>query len=373
MLIGIPKEQKTLEKRIALTPDGARELVAQGHQVMVETGAGVGSFFEDLEYQKAGCQIILSAEELWKRADLIVKVKEPQESEFGYLRPNLLLFTYLHLASEPAVTDALLETGTRSIAYELVYDRHGGLPLLQPMSEIAGKLAVINGSFYLLSHQGGRGLLLGGSTGVARGKVVIIGGGAAGAAACEVALGMGAYVTVLERDRYRMEQLKSRFGNHLNLGYSTSASIQRFCSEADLLVGAVLIPGATAPKVVTREMVAGMKPGSVIVDISIDQGGCVETIKTTSLKEPTFVDMDVVHYGVGNMPAQTPRTSTMALTSATLPYVSRIASGISNWTPDLVAAISTYDGKLTNQAVAKSLKLPFVPVDQAVAQGPVAV
>jgi alanine dehydrogenase len=355
MLVGIPKEQKTLEKRVAITPDGAKELINLGHKVLIQRDAGLGSFFSNEEYLLAGCKIVDTPEEIWN-CDLVVKVKEPQEEEFKFLSENTQLFTYLHLASEPEVTKALLECKTTSIAYELISDSSGLLPLLQPMSEIAGKLAVINGSFYLLAPQEGRGLLLGGSTGVERGRVVILGGGAAGAAACEVALGMGANVVILERNRQRMELLKARFGNQVDLIYSTQSSIERYAVDADLLIGAILIPGASAPKLVTKEIVSKMKKGSVIIDISIDQGGCVETIRTTSLKEPTFIDMGVVHYGVGNMPAQTPRTSTMALTSVTLPYICMIAD--KRWTPEIKAAVNTHKGKLTNAAVGSSLGIP---------------
>jgi alanine dehydrogenase len=362
MLIGIPKEQKTLEKRVALTPDGAKELINLGHTVLLENKAGEGSFFSNEEYLEAGCRIANDPSEVWQQSDLVVKVKEPQKSEFKYLNSKTQLFTYLHLASEPEVTQALLECKTTSIAYELIKDNQGNLPLLQPMSEIAGKLAIINGSFFLLAPQGGRGLLLGGSTGVERGNVVIVGGGAAGAAACEVALGMGASVVILERNRQRMELLKARFGNQVDLIYSTQSSIDRYARQADLLVGAILIPGASAPKIVTRETVSKMKKGSVIIDISIDQGGCVETIRSTTLKEPTFNELGVVHYGVGNMPAQTPRTSTMALTSVTLPYIAQIAER--RWTPEICAAVNTHNGQLTNAAVGESLGLSYVEFTQ---------
>ena len=367
MIIGVPRERKTLEKRVALTPDGAHQLVAAGHTVLIEAGAGAGSHFSDDAYQKAGCEIAADLASVWEKAQLVVKVKEPHEEEYQYFRPGLALFDYLHLASMPEVTTALLEGGVTGIAYELVQLPDGRLPLLEPMSEIAGKLAILNGTYFLLSQHGGRGVLPGGAVGVPRSDVVIVGTGIAGTSACEYALGLGAKVTALDIDRFKLEQIKVRFGNRVSTIYSTPSSIARSCKNADLLIGAVLVPGAAAPKVITREMIQALPSGAVFVDISIDQGGCAETIRPTSLDDPVYIEENVVHYGVCNMPAQTARTSTMALTSVTLPYILKIANqGIDDCLkqdPIIRGAVNTFQGKLTNEAVSVAVDIPYTNLD----------
>lgn len=367
MKIGVPRERKTLEKRVALTPDGAHTLVAHGHDILIETDAGAGSHFDDSAYKQAGCKIVPTLADVWNGADLVVKVKEPHESEYQYFREGLALFDYLHLASMPDVTRALLDGGVTGIAYELVQLPDGRLPLLEPMSEVAGKLSVLNGSYFLLSQNNGRGVLLGGAVGVAQSDVVIVGAGIAGRSALEYALGMGARVTVLDIDRAKLEQLKNRFGNQVSTVYSTPASLARVARTADLLVGAVLVPGAAAPKIITRAIIKEMNPGSVFVDISIDQGGCGETIRPTSLEEPVYVEEDVVHYGVCNMPAQTARTSTMALTSVTLPYIIKIADqGVEvllNSDPIMRNAVNTHAGALTNAAVSEAVGIEYKSIE----------
>ncbi len=365
MIIGIPRERKTLEKRIALTPDGATELTKQGHTVLIEKNAGAGSFFDDGAYIAAGCRIVETLKEVWA-AEMVVKVKEPHESEYEFFRPGLVLFDYLHLAGLPEVAKALVKGGVLGIAYELVQTEDKRLPLLEPMSEIAGKLSVINGAHCLLSQNGGRGVLIGGAVGVPAAKVIIVGAGIAGTAACEMAVGMGALVTILDISKDALEKICVRFGNNVRTVASTEASLMREAEKADLLIGAVLVPGAAAPTIITRQMVQAMKQGSVIVDISIDQGGCVETIRTTSLQEPTYVEHGVIHYGVPNMPAQTPRTSTIALTNATLPYILKIANNGADKAiisyPEIGKAVNTKEGKITNRAVAEALRLEFTPL-----------
>lgn len=373
MIIAIPRERKTLEKRVALTPDGAAELIKDGHKVLIEKDAGAGSFFFDPAYKEVGCEIVNSLEEVWSRAELLVKVKEPHESEYRFFREDLVLFDYLHLASMPEVTQALLKGKITSIAYELVQTKDRRLPLLEPMSEIAGKLSVINGATCLLSQHGGRGLLLGGAIGVPPAQVLIIGAGIAGRAACEVALGMGASVTIIDVSHAALENVKYQFGTRVRGIYSTTSSLSREVESADLLIGAVLIPGAAAPKLVTKEMIKSMKSGAVFIDISIDQGGCGETIKPTSLDEPTYEVDGVIHYGVCNMPAQTPRTSTMALTAATLPYIKKMARlGFNKALAETVGehnelrlAVNTHKGLLTNKAVSEANKIDCVSLKEA--------
>lgn len=363
MIIGVPRERKILEKRVALTPDGSKELAKLGHRVLIEQGAGEGSFFPDEDYHKAGCTIIASLEEIWRASDLVVKVKEPHQLEIPFMRPGLMLFDYLHLASFPSLAKELCERGVTAISFELVQTATGRLPLLEPMSEVAGKLGVINGAHFLQSQHGGRGVLLGGATGVSPGKVTVIGGGIAGRAACSVALGLGAQVTVLDVDSTKLERITTETQRRALALYSTRSSLERCCQESDLLIGAVLIPGAAAPKLVTEEMVCTMKAGAVIVDISIDQGGCIETVKPTTLEEPTFVKHEVIHYGVQNMPAQTPRTSTLALAAATLPYIVRLAQGGVDCAlehPELRPALTVYDGHIRHRAVAESLGMDFL-------------
>ncbi len=369
MIIGVPRERKTLEKRVALTPDGASELTKRGHKVLIETKAGAGSFFSDDSYKSAGCTIVPTLADVWKSCELLVKVKEPHESEYEFFRPGLTLFDYLHLASMPDVTKAMLDGGVTGIAYELVQTVDRRLPLLEPMSEVAGKLSVLNGSYFLLSQNGGRGVLLGGTVGVEPANVVILGAGIAGRNACEIALGMGANVTVLDIDYAKLERIKVQFNNRANIVYSTRASIERACREADLLIGAVLIPGAHAPRLITRDIIRTMKESSVFVDISIDQGGCAETIRPTSLEAPVYLEDGVIHYGVCNMPAQTPRTSTMALTAATLPYIIYLAeNGVKKSLEERIElrnALNTHKGKLTNEFVAEAVGMPYTPIASA--------
>lgn len=369
MIIGIPRERKTLEKRIALTPEGAKELTLRGHTVLIEKDAGAGSFFDDKQYVDAGAQIVPTLKEVWERADLVVKVKEPHESEFDYFRPGLALFDYLHLASLPTVAAALVKGKVTGIAYELVKTSTGRLPLLEPMSEVAGKLSILNGANFLLSQNGGRGILLGGTTETEPAEVVIIGAGISGLAACDVAAGAGARVTILDNNYEKLEKIRLRYGNQVRAIMSTAASLPREVSRADLLVGAVLVPGAAAPKIITRDMIKRMKRGAVFVDISIDQGGCAETSRPTNLDAPVYVEDGVIHYGVCNMPAQTPRTSTMALTNTTLPYIIKLADmGIERALKESVelrGALNTHDGKLTNEPVSEAVKIPYTPIEQA--------
>jgi alanine dehydrogenase len=368
MIIGVPKERKTLERRVALTPDGARELVQQGHKVLVEASAGSGSHFTDEQYRSAGCQIASTLKEVWTKGELVVKVKEPDPAEYEFFRPGLVLFDYLHLASMPELTREMMKGGLTGIAYELVQTAEGRLPLLEPMSEVAGKLSVVNGASHLLAQNGGRGLLLGGTIAVSPGKVVIIGAGIAGRNACEMALGLGATVTVIDLDMKKLEMVKLQFGGRARTVFSTKAALEREISEADLLIGAVLVPGAAAPKIVTRKMIAGMKKGAVFVDISIDQGGCAETIRPTSLDQPVYEEEGVIHYGVCNMPAQTPLTSTLALTAATLPYVIKLANhGLKalDLYPELRKALNVHRGKLTNEAVSRAVESAYTPIESA--------
>jgi alanine dehydrogenase len=369
MKIGVPKERKTLEKRIAITPDGALELVKRGHQVLIETNAGAGSFYSDNDYKAVGATIVPQLSDVWTKSDLVVKVKEPHESEYQYFRPGLTLFDYLHLASMPDVAKAMIDGGITGIAYELVQTPDRRLPLLEPMSEVAGKLSVLNGSYFLLSQNGGRGVLLGGTVGVVPANVVIVGAGVAGRAACEVALGMGAHVSILDIDHQQLDRIKLQFSGRATTVFSTKASLERAAKEADLLIGAVLIPGAAAPKLITREMMRSMKQGAVFVDISIDQGGCAETIRPTSLDAPVYVEERVIHYGVCNMPAQTPSTSTKALAAATLPYIIQLAEhgidkGLKNST-ELRNALNTHRGMLTNSLVSDAVGMKYTPIEIA--------
>ena len=369
MRIGVPRERKTLEKRVALTPQGAKELVDLGHTVLIETGAGIGSSFSDAAYQASGCQIAKTLGDVWNGAELLVKVKEPDASEFPYFRSDLILFDYLHLASLPKVAEALLASKVTAFAYENLRTPEGRLPLLEPMSEVAGKLSVLNGAYYLLSQNGGRGVLLGGATGGPPAKVVIIGAGIAGQAACATAVGMGAHVTVVDISKDKLAMLTSRFGSYVDTVISTPQSLAASCKGADLLIGAVLVPGAATPKIITREMIRSMGPQAVFVDISIDQGGCAETSKPTSLDNPVYEVDGVIHYGVCNMPAQTPRTSTFALTTATLPYIKQLAHhGVTKSLAEssaIQSALTCFGGLLTNQPTAEALHVEFTPVKKA--------
>lgn len=368
MIIGVPRERKTLEKRVALTPDGAADLVKRGHQVLIETNAGNGSFFEDRLYVDAGCTIVPTLKDVWTRADLVVKVKEPHESEYEFFRPGLILFDYLHLASMPDVTKEMVKGGITGIAYELVQLDDGRLPLLEPMSEVAGRLSVLNGSYYLLSQNGGRGVLLSGTVGVPPAEVVVVGAGIAGRGAVEIAVGMGAHVSVFDVDYSKLDRVRTQFGASVWTMHSTPGALARAIERADLLIGAVLVPGAAAPRIISKEMVSRMRKGAVFVDISIDQGGCAETIHATSLDDPVYVHDGVIHYGVCNMPAQTPRTSTMALTAATLPYIVKLAEqglGALQSNRALRNALNTHQGHLTNQLVSQATGVKYTAIEQA--------
>ncbi|WP_317931185.1 alanine dehydrogenase [Halioxenophilus sp. WMMB6] len=359
MLIGVPKEIKNHEYRVGLTPAGVRELVAAGHQVMVETQGGAAIGFGDELYTAAGATIVGGADEIFTTAEMVVKVKEPQPIECRKLRPGQILFTYLHLAPDPEQTQLLIESGARCIAYETVTAPGGGLPLLAPMSEVAGRMSIQAGAHHLEKAQGGLGTLLGGVPGVAPAEVLIIGGGVVGTQAARMAVGLGASVTIVDRSLPRLRQLDSEFAGRIQCVYSTVDAIEEYSSRADLVIGAVLIPGAAAPKLLTREMVAGMKKGAVVVDVAIDQGGCFATSKPTSHEHPTYEVDGVIHYCVTNMPGGVARTSTMALTNATLPFALQLANkGISQALKDdahLLAGLNIYEGKVTYRAVAESL------------------
>jgi alanine dehydrogenase len=372
MIIGVPRERKTLEQRVALTPDGARELIHDGHTVLIETNAGQLSFFTDEAYKAAGATIVTTLRELWTTAEMIVKVKEPHPEEYEFFRPGLLLFDYLHLAGLPDVAKELVKSKVTGIAYELVQTDTGRMPLLEPMSEVAGKLSVLNGAYFLLAQNGGRGVLLGGAVGVPAGNVVIAGAGIAGRAATAVAAGMGARVSVLDVNYLQLDRIRSEFQSTVQTEYSTESTLLRCCSQADLVISAVLVPGARAPQVFTEEIIRAMPRGSVFVDISIDQGGSAATSRATSLEEPTYVEHGVIHYAVPNMPAQTARTSTQALTAATLPYIRKIAGqGLRNALKGDVAlsrALNTFNGNITNPAVAAVTDLPYLELESALNQ-----
>jgi alanine dehydrogenase len=366
MIIGVPKEVKDHESRVGITPAGVRALVDAGHKVLVEHGAGSLSSFPDHEYEAVGAQIIANAADVWSGANMVVKVKEPVETEYVHFRPGLLLFTYLHLAPLRALTDALLKNKVTGIAYETVRDKAGTLPLLTPMSEVAGRLSVQVGAAYLEKEHGGRGVLLGGVPGVTPGNVCIIGGGIVGTNAAKIALGMGAKVTLLDLNLNRLRELDDIFGGRLYTVASNSYNLARAVCEADLVIGGVLIPGAAAPKIVTRAMVEKMKKGAVIVDVAIDQGGCIETARPTTHSDPSYLVNGVVHYCVTNMPAAVPNTSTLALTNATFPYVLKLARlGAADAIRDdkgIAEGVNTLDGKLTYAAVAQAQQRDWTPV-----------
>jgi alanine dehydrogenase len=359
MRIGTPKEIKVLEYRVGLVPAGVSELVALGHEVVIESGAGAGIGYDDAAYRAAGARVVPAAAEVFASADLIVKVKEPQPSEIALLRAGQVLFTYLHLAPDPAQARGLREAGVTAIAYETVTAPDGSLPLLTPMSEVAGRLSIQVGAVSLHKAHGGMGVLLGGVAGVPPAKVVILGGGVAGTNAIEMAVGLHADVTVIDRSVKRLRELSSQFAGRVKTVYSTAAAIEAQVLEADLVVGAVLVAGAATPKLVSRDLVSRMKPGAVLVDISIDQGGCFETSRPTTHAEPTYVVDGVVHYCVANMPGAVARTATLALTNATLPYVKALAS--LGWKeafardPHLANGLNVHAGAITHPAVAKSL------------------
>jgi alanine dehydrogenase len=369
MFIGVPKEIKNNENRVALTPAGVISFVNAGHTVLVEKNAGIGSGFNDDDYAKAGAKIIESAEQVWTQANMIMKVKEPLASEYQYFRPGLILFTYLHLAAEPALAEALKDKGVIAIAYETV-SVNRTLPLLTPMSEVAGRMAPQIGAQFLQKNNGGLGILLAGVPGVNRGKVTIIGGGIVGTNAAKVAIGLGADVTIIDLNADRLRQLDDIFGNQVKTLMSNPFNIAESVAEADLLIGAVLIPGAKAPKLVTEEMVKSMKPGSVIVDVAIDQGGIVETDDhVTTHDNPTFEKYGVIHYSVANIPGAVPRTSTIALTNVTVPYALQIANkgvykAISE-NPALKLGVNVANGEITYEAVAKDLGYTYVTVEKA--------
>jgi len=366
MKIGIVKEIKRDEYRVALTPAGARELVQSGHDVLVETGAGDGSAFPDSAYEAVGARMV-SLDEVWGDSDLLLKVKEPVAEEYPRLREGLVLFTYLHIAADEPLTRALLESGITAVAYETVETDDGRLPLLAPMSEIAGRLAAQAGAYFLEKPLGGRGLLLGGVPGVAPGRVVVIGGGIVGYNSAVIALGLGANVTILDRSIDRMRHLDEILSGRVSLVMSSSLQIEESVAEADVVIGAVLIPGARAPKLVTREMIDGMKQGAVAVDVAIDQGGCFETSRPTTHSEPVYTVAGVTHYCVANMPGGVPISSTKALTNATLPYVEEIAEyGLAEAVqrdPALARGVNVLDGKLTYEAVAEAHSLEYVPLE----------
>jgi alanine dehydrogenase len=372
--IGVAKEIKPDEYRVALTPAGALELVQTGHSVLVESGAGEGSAFADSEYVRVGARIG-TVQEVWADSELVLKVKEPLLEEFPRLREGQILFTYLHLAASEELTRALMDSGATCVAYETVETDDRALPLLAPMSEIAGRLAAQAGATFLEKPLGGRGLLLGGVPGVSPGSVVVIGGGMVGYNSAVIALGLGAKVTILERSIDRMRHLEEVLGARVTLLMSSSLQIQESVAQADVVIGAVLIPGALAPKLITREMVAGMKEGSVIADVAIDQGGCVETSHPTTHSEPVFVVDGVIHYCVANMPGAVPITSTKALTNATLPYVEEIADhGLREAIardPALARGVNVIDGKITYEAVAEAHGLEFTPLEDVLRLEPV--
>jgi len=372
MRIGVAREIKPQEYRVALTPAGARELVQRGHEVLVETGAGAGSAFSDEAYERAGAGIA-SVDDVWAQAELLLKVKEPVAPEYARLREGLTLFTYLHVAADEPLTLALLDSGITAIAYETVETDSGALPLLAPMSEIAGRLAPQAGANYLEKPKGGRGILLGGVAGVAPGRVVVIGGGMVGYNAAVIAIGMGAQVTILERSVDRMRYLEQILSGRVTLLMSSSLQVEESLKDADLVIGAVLIPGALAPKLITGEMLGGMKEGSVLVDVAIDQGGCAETSRPTTHDEPVYTIDRVIHYCVANMPGAVPITSTRALTNVTLPYVEEIAEhgvvGAIRQDPELARGVNVVGGRITYEAVAEAHGLEYTPLDDALAVG----
>lgn len=363
MRIGVPTEIKNNEYRVGLTPASVRELTAAGHEVLVQTDAGMGVDFSDADYISAGARIVADAAAVFADAEMIVKVKEPQPSEVAMLRPHHLLFTYLHLAADKPQAEGLMASGATAIAYETVTASDGTLPLLKPMSEVAGRMAVQCGAHYLEKHQGGRGVLLGGVPGVAPAKVVILGGGVAGVNAAQMAVGLRADVTIYDISNRRLAELDMAFGNQLKTAFASSSAIAAALREAQLVIGAVLVPGAAAPKLVTREMIASMKRGAVVVDIAIDQGGCFETSHATTHEDPVFTVDGVIHYCVANMPGAVARTSTIALNNATLPFALRLANmgaeAAMAADPHLANGLNIAGGKIRHAAVAEALGLPL--------------
>ncbi|MTI08544.1 alanine dehydrogenase [Curvivirga aplysinae] len=370
MLVGVPKEIKNHEYRVGMVPSSVREMIHHGHQVIIETKAGAGIGFNDDAYRTAGAEIVDTAEEVFARADMIVKVKEPQAVECKMLREGQLLYTYLHLAPDPEQTKGLIESGCVAIAYETVTDTRGGLPLLAPMSEVAGRMSIQAGAHALEKAQGGRGTLLGGVPGVAPGKVLVIGGGVSGTNAARMAVGMGADVTILERNVDRMRYLDDVFKGTAKTVYSTVDALETLACEADLVVGAVLIPGAAAPKLIKRDLLKKMHDGAVVVDIAIDQGGCLETSRATTHADPTYIEEGVVHYCVANMPGGVARTSTFALNNVTLPFAIQLANrGYKKALAEdvhLRNGLNIHEGKVTYKAVADTLGYDYVSAEQAI-------
>jgi alanine dehydrogenase len=368
MLIGVPKEIKVHEYRVGLTPSSVRELVAHGHKVVVQSSAGAAIGLTDDMFRAVDAEIVPTAADVFAKADMIVKVKEPQATEIKMLRPGQILFTYLHLAPDPDQTQGLLKSDCVAIAYETVTDKHGGLPLLAPMSEVAGRMSIQAGAHCLEMEQGGRGMLLGGVPGVPAAKVVIIGGGVVGANAARMAMGLEAHVTILDKSLHRLAELDLQFGAMLNTIYSTIDTIEEYVISADLVVGAVLLPGAAAPKLISEALVKRMKNGSVIVDVAIDQGGCAETSRPTTHAQPTYKVHDVVHYCVANMPGAVARTSTFALNNATLPFTLALANKgyarACREDPHLMAGLNIHRGALTYKAVAEFQKREYSPPER---------
>ncbi|MEX3912269.1 alanine dehydrogenase [Bacillus paralicheniformis] len=369
MIIGIPKEIKNNENRVAITPAGVVTLKKSGHQVLIEQGAGLGSGFEDADYKAAGADILVEAKDVWAKADMVMKVKEPISSEYGYFRKGLVLFTYLHLAAEPELAKALVDSGVTAIAYETV-EVNRTLPLLTPMSEVAGRMASQIGAQFLEKSKGGKGILLSGVPGVKRGKVTIIGGGVVGTNAAKIAVGLGADVTLIDLSAERLRQLDDQFGKDIQTLMSNPLNIAEAVKDSDLVIGAVLIPGAKAPKLVTEEMIQSMSPGSVVVDVAIDQGGIIETVdKITTHDDPTYTKHGVVHYAVANMPGAVPRTSTIGLTNVTMPYALQIANkGVEQAVAEnqaLALGVNVANGSITYKAVARDLGYEYVSVEDA--------
>ncbi len=368
MIIGCVKELKNNEYRVGMTPDNVKAYVAAGHEVLVEAGAGIGSGFDNDEYKAAGASVISGAAEVWKRADMMIKVKEPLESEYPLFHDGLILYTYLHLAADKPQTDALLKGKVKAVAYETLQEMDHSLPLLAPMSQIAGRLSIQEGAKYLEKKYGGEGILLAGVPGTPKANVVILGGGTVGTNACKIAVGMGANVTIIDISLKRLEQLDNQFGSHIQTLVSTDSNIERAVKQADLVIGSVLIPGASTPKLFKKKYLKEMKTGSVFVDVAIDQGGCGESSHVTTHDNPVYIEDGVVHYCVGNMPGAVPRTSTIALTNATLKYGLMIAeNGLEEACkryPVLKSAVNTYDGKLTNANVGEALGYESSDLDE---------
>lgn len=372
MKVGCVKEIKNNEFRVGLTPDNAKAYKSAGHKVLIERGAGLGSGFTDAEYKKAGAEIVSTAKAVWDKCDMMVKVKEPLESEYKFFHEKMILFTYLHLAADRSLTDALLKKGVQSVAYETLIEKNGSIPLLIPMSQIAGRLSIQEGAKYLEKPFGGPGVLLAGVPGTPKANVVIIGAGTVGYNACKIAVGMGANVTIIDINLERLAQLDDIFGARVQSLYSTAANIEKALETADLVIGSVLIPGKTAPKLIKKSYLKKMKPGALIVDVAVDQGGCCETTKVTYHDNPTFVVDGITHYCVGNMPGAVPRTSTIALTNATLKYGLAIAEhGLEKACehhPAIFSGINTYDGQLTCKNVAVSSKMKYTDIKELITE-----